>query len=414
MEGPHCCNFRCTVRLTPHGRALPAPHSRPLQRVRSPGRGLLRELPHVLRRGHDRVLAGGVRGLRRADRGRHRRDGGRGPDPLPRLGEVRRRDRPGGRHQPGGDDLQRRRRDRVERAVGRRGTGGGRASPRVRGRPDAREAGAAGARARGAGSGTQPRPGAPRRSASPDDPPSDRRAGGRSPTGARAPLRLAVGAERGAPPRAPRKPGRRPDPLRRRARGRQRDHQRPQGAPDPARGVDRRRAHRHVDLRRGGRGREGGAGAALRRRGLGGGRGAHLREHRALVQLRAVHGRRHADRGGRDRARPADPDRGGDGRGARVRAAGGTVRGARRTAAASSRAARSPRWPWASRSGSRALLSSLVLSGRAVSPRSSRAPTTRSPISSPTRTSWFFVAFVAGSPGCSRSPRRSRALWWAC
>ena len=98
-----------------------------------------------------------------------------------------------------------------------------------------------------------------------DDPPADRRARGRRRTrrsscSARSPSVINVVHLHGAVAQAR---GRR-DPLRRRARGRQRDHRRPQGARHPARRLDRRRARRHADLRRGGSGREGGARACPR------------------------------------------------------------------------------------------------------------------------------------------------------
>ena len=85
MESPICCKFHCRwvelgsgardsaeqparpaaqrLRFT-DGRALPSPHSRALERVRSSGRRLLRELPHVLRRGDDRAVARGGRSVR--------------------------------------------------------------------------------------------------------------------------------------------------------------------------------------------------------------------------------------------------------------------------------------------------------------------------------------------------------------
>ena len=76
-----------------------------------------------------------------------------------------------------------------------------------------------------------------------------------------------------------------------------------------------------------------GRGAALRRGRLGGGRGAHLGEHRARRQLPRLHGARLPDRLGRDLPRLADPDRRRDGRRARVRPARRPLRGGRRAAA---------------------------------------------------------------------------------
>ena len=188
----------------------------------------------------------------------------------------------------------------------------------------------------------------------------------------------------------------------------------PQGARDPALGLDLggRRADTVIsDAAEQGRARR--AGAPLGRRRVGGGRAADEREHRALGELRGLHGARHADRGGRHPARPADPDRGRDGGGARSSArwpalsvalvqrqpelrpplAGGAGGGLPR-----GRAARPPLRARVSR-----------WTGRVARRRSIRAAT-RSPTSSPTRTSspssW---PSWPGSPGCCRSPRPSRA-----
>ena len=91
--------------------------------------------------------------------------------------------------------------------------------------------------------------------------------------------------------------------------------------------LDRARADRLADLRRGQAGRAGGARPALRRGRLGGGRGAHLGEHRAGRQLPRLHDPRLPDRLGRDLPRLADPDRRRDGRRPRVRPAGRPLRG---------------------------------------------------------------------------------------
>ena len=176
--------------------------------------------------------------------------------------------------------------------------------------------------------------------------------------------------------------------------------------------LDRPRAHRHLDLGRRRRGREGRARPALRRGRLGGGRAAHLREHRALVSFVAVHGARDADRRGRHPARPADPDRRRHGRRARVRPA--------RRAVASRSSQRRP--DFARRSltalgvgfpagivarvrGDAALQVDRRGAGRLLDSRR-----TTSPASSPTRTSsrssW---RSSPGSSGCSRSRTPSPA-----
>ena len=102
----------------------------------------------------------------------------------------------------------------------------------------------------------------------------------------------------------------------------------------------------HIDTvalrRRRGR-REGRARPAVRRGRLGGGRAAHEREHRALDQLRGVHGAGDADRRGRHPARPADPDRRRHGGRPGVRPARRALGGARPAPVATSPAARSPR-----------------------------------------------------------------------
>ena len=98
----------------------------------------------------------------------------------------------------------------------------------------------------------------------------------------------------------------------------------------------------------GGGRREGRAGPPVRRGGLGGGGAADQREHRALAELRGVHGARDADRERGHPARPADPDRGRDGRGARSsgRSPGCAWRSS--SGAATLRGGRSSPWRWAS------------------------------------------------------------------
>ena len=78
------------------GLAVPPPDARSLGRVRPPGRRLLRELPRVLRRRHDRALAecgGPVRRDERERRGHGRRGGAHR---LQGVRPLRRRDRPRG------------------------------------------------------------------------------------------------------------------------------------------------------------------------------------------------------------------------------------------------------------------------------------------------------------------------------
>ncbi len=235
------------ARLARNARAVPASPPCAIQRVRPPGRRLLRQLPHVRRRGDDRVLARGLRRLQVDGRVGHRRDGGRGDPSLSRFRPLRRRPRP----QLVGEDARKQLgRHAVQAGAGRRRCAArrGRAAPGVRRRHELREAPHAGARACRASSATWPR--SPNRSR--DDPPPDRRSDGRCPPGPRVAARSAVGLQRRPSARCVPEARRRRDPLRRRPRGRQRDHQRPQGARHPHTRIDRRRAHRHVDLRGGG------------------------------------------------------------------------------------------------------------------------------------------------------------------
>ena len=100
---------RTRPRLRPRGeRALPAPTPGPLQRVRSAGRRLQRQLPDVLRPDHDRALAGA--GRLSGDGRRGRRHGRRrGADPLPLGAPLRRRVRGAGRDRQPGRHLDERR-----------------------------------------------------------------------------------------------------------------------------------------------------------------------------------------------------------------------------------------------------------------------------------------------------------------
>ena len=228
--------------------ALPPPDARALERVRPPGRRLLRELPHVLRRGHDRALARGGRcpygemnatgaDMVVAEARIAYRASARFDDELDLVASVVSHGRDVDDHRAA------RRAD-----AGRRAAGGGRAAPRVRGSGDAAQAVDPGARSAPASSATL----AGRRPSRPDAPPADR--GSARPGGPRHgdPLRLAVGAQRRAPRGRGPEARRRPDPVRRGARGRQRDHRRPQGARDPALRLDRRgdRGQRHLGLGR--------------------------------------------------------------------------------------------------------------------------------------------------------------------
>ena len=278
MEAAICCNFSCSDRPVgsrPHGRAVSSSPAGALVRMRPPGRGLL---PAVLRlpgpHGHG-ALAGGRRPLHRDDP-RARRWTWSSP-------------RPGCATTPAPSSTTSWRSPRASRAsAARRSPRPSRSCALSDGTllteselrhvfvdPDRlRQAGDARARTRRTGGASRPHP--------PDGPPAHRRPVEPRREGRRAALRCCRGHQRGAPPGGGPQAGGRPDPLRRRARGRQPGHRRPEGPRHPRGGLDRGRADRQLDLRRGPRRRACRARAAVGRGGLGGGRGTNVRADRAV------------------------------------------------------------------------------------------------------------------------------------
>ena len=218
-------------------------------------------------------------------------------------------------------------------------------------------------------------------------------------------------------PGAARKPERRRGPLRHRPRGSQRPDRGPEGA-RRSRGTARSRSSRST--RRsptpptGPSGRRAGA---LGRGRLGGGRGAHLGDHRAGRQLPRLHGPRLPDRLGRDLPRLADPDRRGDGRRARVRPARRASAWRWSSGAATSPCARSRRSPIGFPVGiTAAFLFTLFCQGDRPARRRLQqldAPADRSSSPNPTTSPSSSPASPA-PPACSRSPRPSRGRWSAC
>ena len=150
---------------------------------------------------------------------------------------------------------------------------------------------------------------------------------------------------------------------------------------------------------------------AGRRRHLGGARPAHQRERRAVGGLPALHGPGRDHRRDRDLPRLADPGRGRDGRGARVRPGRRRLRRGRPAQAASSRAAR--RWRSSSASRSRSAPPSSPRSSSTAStssPMPSTRPTTRWPRASRARTRSRSSSRSARAPrACSASRRPSPA-----
>ena len=164
-----------------------------------------------------------------------------------------------------------------------------------------------------------------------DGPSPHRRARGSGRSGLRDAVRHAVRDRRDAVRERVDAAGRRPRDVRRRARGRERDHQRPERARPPQGRVDLAQQRRH-DLRLRRRRGQARARRARGRRDLGGARPADQRERRAERRLPALHGPGRDHRGDRDLPRQRDPGRRRDGRRAGVRPGRGPVRRARATA----------------------------------------------------------------------------------
>ncbi len=179
------------------------------------------------------------------------------------------------------------------------------------------------------------------------------------------------------------------DHVRRRARGRERDHLRAARAGTAPGRVDLAQPGRH-DLRLRGRRARPRARLAVRRRDLGATRPAHERERRAVGRLPALHGAGRDHRRDRDLPRQRDPGRGRDGRRPRVRTGRGPVRRAgpaapesrqtlrhgadHRLPARDRRHRRWPRWPSTRSTSSRTTSTSRSTSSRAASRARTRSP----------------------------------------